>query len=74
MTELHFLAHKMDIKFDMLGSPVMNWVLREVDRRDVVAIDDCGLVDMHKQLAKQIAQPAAFSRGIGYGPVLRFAT
>jgi hypothetical protein len=60
----------MNVKLDVLGPLVVDGVVGEVDRRDVVAKDDARLVHGKMQLTEKVPEPATFRRGVGYPAVL----
>jgi hypothetical protein len=57
----------------MLGTPMMDWVLRQVDCGYIVTVDDCGRVDLDAEFSKQIAKPTALSSCIGDTTILGFS-
>jgi hypothetical protein len=60
----------MNVELNMLGSLVMNRIVREVDRANVVAKDDACLGHWDMELAEKVPQPATFSGGIGDPSIL----
>ena len=66
----HLLAYKVNVQLDVFSPAMMNGVGGEVDRRDIVTVDNGGLRDIKKQLPEKLAKPRALGDGIGHGPVL----
>jgi hypothetical protein len=57
----------MYVELDVLGPTMMNWIGGEVDSRNVVAVNDGGLVDGAGELKKELR---ALSDGVGHGSIL----
>ena len=53
----HFFPDEVDIELDMLGAPVMYWILGHVDRGDIVAVDNGGLLHAMMELVKEVPEP-----------------
>jgi len=68
------LPDEMDVKLNVLGSPVMHWVLGHIDRRDVVAECYGRRRYLAEQLAKEMTKPRALGDGVGDGAVLGLGT
>ena len=52
MTKSYLFANKMDINLNVLGASMMNRVGREVDRRNIVTVDNRSLGYVVMQLLK----------------------
>ena len=70
----HFLPDEMNVELDMLGAPMVNWILRQVYGGDVVAVDECRRVDRNAEFAKKMTKPATLSCGICDAPVFCLGT
>jgi len=57
---------------NMLGPPVMNWVLGEVYCRHIVAVDYRGFINNDMEFSKKIAQPGALCSSISNCSVFSF--
>ena len=53
----HFFPDEVDIELDMLGAPVMYWILGHVDRGDIVAVDNGGLLHAMMELVEEVPDP-----------------
>ena len=53
----HFFPDEVDIELDMLGAPVMYWILGHVDRGDIVAVDNGGLLHAMMELVEEVPEP-----------------
>jgi hypothetical protein len=73
-TDGHLLPNNVNVQFNMLRSFVVDWVLRHVDRRYVVAEHQRGLYDLAAELAKKVAQPCALRDCVRHAPVFRLGT
>ena len=74
VAECHFLPNKVNVELNMLGVPMVNWILRHVHSRDVVAVDDRRRVNRDMKFAKEMTKPATFSCGICDAPVFCLGT
>ena len=72
--ESHLLTNEVDIELNMLRSTMMDRVGGEVDSGDVVAVDERGLVNITKQLLKQLTEPRSFSNGVSHCSILSLGT
>ena len=54
MTKGNILANKMNVHLNMLGTLVLNWIGRQIDRADVVAIDNSGLLQRDMKLDQKV--------------------
>ena len=59
LPESHLLTDEMYVELDVFRATMMNGVGGEVDRRDIVTVDNCGLLDIKKQLLEKPAKPRA---------------
>ena len=50
MTKSYLFPNKVDINLNVLGASMMNRVGGEVDRGDVVTVDNHGLVNWRQEL------------------------
>jgi hypothetical protein len=66
LTKCDLFPDEVNVQLNMFGPAMVYWILREVHSRDVVTVDDRGLVDMDVELAKKIVKPIALSSCIGY--------
>jgi len=66
----NFLANKMNVQLNVLGSSVMHRILGHVDGRDVVAVHDGRLGHRLQKLDKKMTKPTAFCRDVGHTSVL----
>jgi hypothetical protein len=57
MPKSNLFTNKMYVELDVLGPEMMNWIGGEVDSRNVVAVNDGGLVDGAGELKKELAKP-----------------
>ena len=53
----HALADEVNVEFDMLGAPVMDWIDGQVHRRDVVAVHERGGLHRAAELAEELVKP-----------------
>ena len=74
MAKGHLFPNKMNIQLNMLGLSMMHQVSREVDRRDVVAVDHRGMVNMARELLKQLAKPRTLGDGVGHRTIPSLST
>ena len=74
VTESNLLTNKVDVQLDVLGATMMNGVGGEVDSRDVVAEDNCGLVNRTGKLREELTKPSALGNGIGHSTILSLST
>ena len=74
MTKSYLFANKMDINLNVLGASMMNRVGREVDRRNIVTVDNRGLVNRRQELMQKLTKPGTLGDDVGNGAVLRFST
>lgn len=70
----NLLTDKMDVEFNVLSSPVMHWVLREIYSGDVVTVDNGGLGHVDEELSQQVPKPTGLSCSVGDTTVLSFCT
>jgi hypothetical protein len=61
----------MDIKLDVFGSSMVYWVASHVDRGDVVAVRDCGAVDIAVELAETVPK---LTLGVRFFGSVRFGS
>jgi hypothetical protein len=66
----NLLTHKVNIELNMLRTSMVHRVGGEVDRADVIAVDESGFVNLTKQLLKKLTKPGALSHGVSHGPIL----
>ena len=74
MAKSHLIPNKMDIKLNVLGATMMNRVGGEVDRRNVVTVNNRGLVNRRQELMQKLTKPGTLGDDVGNGAVLRFST
>ena len=74
MTKSHLLPNKMDTNLNVLGALMMNRVGGEIDRRDIITVDNRGLVNRRQELMEKLLEPRTLSNDVGDGAVLRFST
>jgi hypothetical protein len=67
-------ANEVKINLNMLGALMLDRVGGEVDRADVVAVDQGGSRQGVVQLQKQLMEPTLLCHTVGYGAVLRLRT
>ena len=53
----HLLSHEVNVELNVLCATMMNGVGEELDRRDIVTVDNGGLRDIKKQLLEKLAKP-----------------
>ena len=70
----HLLTNKVYVELNVLCSSMMDRVDGEVHGGDVVAVDECGLVNITKQLLEQLTKPRAFGNGVSHCPLLCLGT
>ena len=70
----HLLTNKVYVKLNVLRSSMVDRVGGEVHGGDVVAVDECGLVNITKQLLEQLTKPRAFGNGVSHCPILCLGT
>jgi hypothetical protein len=63
----------MQVQFDVLGSLVVNRIVGEVYRGDIVVEDDAGLVHRNAQLRKEVPEPVALCGRVGNSAILCFS-
>ena len=74
LAKRHLLSNKVDVDFDVLGSPMLDGVGCHVDGADIVTENHGGSGQGVVKLAKELADPAAFGDGVSNSPVLRLRT
>ena len=74
MTKSYLFVNKMDINLNVLGASMMNRVGREVDRRNIVTVDNLGLVNWRQELMQKLTKPGTLGDDVGNGAVLCFST
>ena len=74
MTKSYLFPNKMDINLNVLGALMMNRVGGEIDRRDIITVDNRGLVNRRQELMEKLLEPRTLSNDVGDGAVLRFST
>jgi len=74
MTKSYLFPNKMDINLNVLGASMMNRVGGEVDRRNIVTVDNRGLVNRRQELMQKLTKPGTLGDDVGNGTVLRFST
>ena len=52
LAECNLLSDEMNVKLDVFGPPMMNWISRHV--HNVVAVRDRGALDVAVQLAEKL--------------------
>jgi hypothetical protein len=62
-TKSHLLTHEMYIKFDVLGTPMLCWVGREVNSAHVITVDNRGTVKGPPELLQNITEPTSLGDG-----------
>ena len=73
-TDGHFLTHKVNIKFNVLGTTMLNRIDGEVNSTHVVTVNNCGSVNGTFQLLKKIAKPTCLCYGCCDDTVFRLCT
>jgi hypothetical protein len=68
------IADEMQIDLDMLGPLVLHWVGGEVDRADVVAVDQCAPGQGDVKLGEELPEPGSLRHAVGHNTVLRLGT
>jgi hypothetical protein len=53
----------MYIKFDVLGTPMLDWVGREVNSAHVITVDNRGTVKRTPKLLQKITEPTSLGNG-----------
>ena len=74
LAKRHLLSNKVDVDFDVLGSPMLDGVGCHVDGPDIVTENHGSSSQWVVKLAKELADPAAFGDGVSNSPVLRLRT
>src|SRR5438105_12904608 len=69
VAERHLLADEVDVDFNVLHAPVLNWVRRQVDGTHIVAINHSSGGKGNEEFLEKLAQPAALSNDMGDGSV-----
>ena len=68
------IADEVQIDLDMLGPLVLHWVGGEVDRADVVAVDQRAPGEWTVKLDEELSEPSSLRHAVGHGTVLRLGT
>ena len=68
--EADAFANKVQANLHMLGTLMLNRVAGEIDRADVVTINNSGTLKWTVELHEQLAQPISFRNTIGGSAVL----
>jgi hypothetical protein len=68
------LTNEVAIKLNMLGALMLDRVDGEVDRANVVVVDQGGPQQEAMQLQKQLIEPARLHHTVGHCTVLRLST
>jgi hypothetical protein len=66
------LPNEVDVRLDVLGAPMMNRVGGEVDHRDIITVDQGGIGDGNRELAKKLSELGDLGDSVGDGAVLCF--
>jgi pyoverdine/dityrosine biosynthesis protein Dit1 len=53
----HSFPDEVDVELDVFCAFVMHWILAHVNRRHVVTVDDCGLLDVVAKLGEEMTKP-----------------
>ena len=70
----HLLTNEVYIELNMLRSTMMDRVGGELNDGDVVAVNERSLVNITKQLLKQLTEPRSFSNSISHCSILSLGT
>jgi hypothetical protein len=70
----HTVADEVQIDLHMLGPLVLHGVGGEVDRADVVAVDERAPGEGAVKLGQELAEPSGLGHAVGNGTVLRLGT
>jgi hypothetical protein len=70
----YIIADEVQIDLDMLGPLVLHWVGGEVDRADVVAVDQRAPRERTVKLGEELLEPGSLRHAVGYDMVLRLGT
>jgi hypothetical protein len=62
-TKSHILKHKIYIKFNVLGAPMLYWVGREVNSAHVITVKNRGTVKGPPELLQNITEPTSLGDG-----------
>jgi hypothetical protein len=73
-TDSDIIADEVQIDLDMLGPLVLHWVGGEVDRADVVAVDQRAPGEGTVKLGEELPEPGSLCHAVGYDTVLRLST
>lgn len=74
VTNLNFFVNKMDIKFNMFGSLMLDWVAREVDNRNIVTENHSRRANGKMKLKKEITNPTSLGYNVGNPTILGLST
>ena len=67
------LADEVEVDLDMLRALVLDRVGGEVNRADVVAVDEGAPSEMTVKLLEELPEPARLRHAVGHGAVLRLS-
>jgi hypothetical protein len=68
------IADEVEIDLDMLGLLVLHWVGGEVDRSDVVTVDQRAPGEGTVKLGEELSELGSLCHAVGHGTVLRLGT
>jgi hypothetical protein len=59
----------MYVNFDVLGTPMLNWIGREIDSAHVITVDNRGAVKRMPELLQKITEPTSLGNSSGNSTV-----
>jgi hypothetical protein len=74
LTDGHPITDEVKVNLHMLRALVLDGVGGEVDRADVVAVDERGPAKGAMELGQELPEPGSLSHAVGNGAVLRLGT
>jgi hypothetical protein len=63
-------TYKMQVDLHVLRAPILYEIVREVDRANVVAVDEDGTLKGVVELQEKLAQPGGLCHVVGHSTVL----
>lgn len=60
----HFVTNKMNVKFNVFGLLVFNWICRHIDEIDVVTIYKSGKSKSRVEFSWEITKPCCFGNDV----------
>jgi hypothetical protein len=67
------LADEVPVDLHVLRALMLHGIGGEIDRADVVAVDEGGMLEGAVELLEKLAQPGGLGHAVGHSAVLRYS-